>query len=405
MGTSEAAVRGPGSTSAPATLGLNLRFGWAIGSLGVGTLFNGVGFMLLFYLTTILGIEPALAGTLIFGSKLYDMVTDPVMGWASDRTRSRYGRRRPYLLAGGVLCAAAMAMLFTDSGLTDGSQLAYVMAGLLLYATGYTVFNVPYMAMPAEMTLNPFERSRLMSLRVIFLMLGQLCGSALVPALLSAFGSGAEAYAKTSWILAIIILVSMSLAFFGTRDAYQTRRDINAPPLREQVKSALGNRPFFLLICSKFAQLFGFASAAGSSLFLIKMVLLRPESDLAGFSLAATFSTIAAMPLWLKVSKTIGKRNTYFLGAALLVLAKLSWLVATTDEPQVIFLGRGLLFGFAAGGVLLIAQSMLPDTIQHDFDRTGLRREGLFAAMYSFAEKTAFALGPLAFGIILSVMG
>jgi GPH family glycoside/pentoside/hexuronide:cation symporter len=140
-------------------------------------------------------------------------------------------------------------------------------------------------------------------------------------------------------------------------------------------------------------------------LFLIKMVLLRPESDLAGFSLAATFATIAAMPLWLKISRTIGKRNTYFLGAALFVLAKLSWLVATTDEPQVIFLARGLLFGFSAGGILLIAQSMLPDTIQHDFDRTGLRREGIFAAVYSFAEKTAFALGPLVFGIILSVMG
>lgn len=296
MSTNEATAGAFGSNSAPIRLGLRLRMGWAVGSLGVGTLFNGVGFMLLFYLTTILGIEPALAGTLIFASKLYDMVTDPLMGWVSDRTRSSYGRRRPYLLAGGILCAAAMTMLFTDSGLADGAQLAYVMAGLLLYATGYTVFNVPYMAMPAEMTLDPFERSRLMSLRVVFIMLGQLCGMALVPALLSAFGSEADAYAKTSWILAAIILVSMSLAFFGTADAHQTQRNLDGPPLREQVQSALGNRPFFLLVCSKFAQLFGLASSAGSSLFLIKMVLMRPESDLAGFSLAATFSTIAAMP-------------------------------------------------------------------------------------------------------------
>jgi GPH family glycoside/pentoside/hexuronide:cation symporter len=393
------------STTPPDQLSWRLRVGWAAGSVGTATLLNGIGMLLLFYLSTILGIEPVVAGGLIFASKIYDMFTDPVMGWVSDRTQSRLGRRRPYLLLGGIVCTIAMAMLFTNVDLEGTPLLAFVLLALLLYATGYTIFNVPYMAMPAEMTRNPHERSRLMSLRVIGINLGTIAGLALAPALITFFGDGAAAYQKTGWVLAGIVLVATTLAFFGTAGAHQTQRNRHEPPFKEQLRSAAGNRPFCLLITSKFAQLFGLASSGGSSLFLITMVLQRPAADLAEFFVTATIVTIFTMPVWLKISRALGKRNAYFIGVALFVLAKFTWLLATSDESDFFFLGRAVLTGLGTGGIILNAQSMLPDTMEHDFNRTGLRREGLFSALYSFVEKTAFALGPLVFGAILTVMG
>lgn len=393
------------SGAVTAALPSRLLFGWGVGSLGTGTLLNAITFLVLFYMASVLGLEPALAGALIFISKVYDMVTDPVMGWISDRTRSRFGRRRPYLLIGALICPLSMVMLFAPTELAGTALAIYMGAGLLLYATGYTVFNVPYLAMPAEMTSDPYERSKLMSFRVAMISLGTLAGTALAPYLLSAWGSGQTAYTRTSWVMTAIVIVSMAYCFLATAPAKQTIQTRTVVVAAEQWRTALANQPFRLLILSKLCQLFGVASAISSLLFLTTIVLRLPESALGAFGLASTGATIAAMPLWLKLSKRLGKRNTYFAGVAVFAPAQLSWLLSGPDEAQAIFLLRAAILGIGTGGIILMAQSMLPDTIEFDFKLSGLRREGVFAAVYSFVEKTAFAFGPLIIGILLSQLG
>lgn len=388
-----------------AVLPPSLLFGWGVGSLGTGTLLNAITFLVLFYMASVLGIEPALAGALIFASKVYDMFTDPLMGWISDRTRSRIGRRRPYLLLGAVLCPVAMLMLFAPTELEGNALAIYMGAGLLLYATGYTIFNVPYLAMPAEMTPDPYQRSKLMSFRVAMISLGTLAGTALAPYLLTLWGSAQTAYTKTSWVMTGLIVVSMAYCFLATAGAKQTVQSQTAIGAAEQWRTALANRPFRLLILSKLCQLFGVASAISSLLFLSTIVLKLPESALGVFGLTTTAATIAAMPVWLKVSKRLGKRNTYFAGVAVFAPTQLSWLLSGPDEAQAIFLLRAAVLGIGTGGIILMAQSMLPDTIEHDYQLSGLRREGVFAAVYSFVEKTAFAFGPLIIGLLLSQLG
>ena len=164
---------------------MRLYFGWSLGTLAMSSLLNTQTAMLMVYLISAVGIAPAVAGSLVFVSKIYDGITDPVMGIISDRTNSRWGRRRPYLLVGGVLAALSVIGLFSVHTVTFVPTQVWVLVMLLVAATAYTVFNVPYMSMPAEMVQDPYERSKLMSFRVAWIAVGTFVGIALAPRLRS----------------------------------------------------------------------------------------------------------------------------------------------------------------------------------------------------------------------------
>lgn len=344
-----------------------------------------------------------MAGGLLFAAKLYDILTDPLMGVVSDRSQSRFGRRRPYLLAGAILSALSFAMLFSPPDLSARGLVSWAGAALLLYATGYTLFIVPYLAMPAEMTRDYHERSRLMSARVVFASLGILAAGAIAPAVVTAFGGDRRAYAAMSLIMAMVIGLSMMVCFFATAPARSAVVPAVRLSLHEQRSLALGNRPFLYLIGSKFCHLIGVGISNSSLLFVITLVLGRTEAAAGTVSLAAVTGTLLSMPLWLRLSLAFGKRNTY-IGAVFGYLpVLLTWLLADASEPAWALVARGLAIGVATGGLTLTAQAMLPDAIEHDTVQTGLRREATFAAVYSAVEKLAAALGPLAFGLVLQL--
>ena len=168
--------------------------GWGVGSLGTGTVYNALALFGLFYLTTVVGLEPALAGSLFFVTKIYDAFSDPLMGVISDRTRHRLGKRRPYLLAGAFLLGVSFLLIFIIPPLSSTAlTVSVVVAALLFHATAYTVFSVPYLAMPAEMTSDYDERTKMMSYRVLFLMLGVTVGSVAGPKIV-ALGEGQVGY-------------------------------------------------------------------------------------------------------------------------------------------------------------------------------------------------------------------
>lgn len=389
----------------PPRLPASLVWGWGIGSLGASALHNGVSFLALFYLSKVLGLDPALAGSLILVAKVYDIATDPLMGWLSDRTESRWGRRRPWLLAGALVSAVAFVLLFNPPAAAGPGLLVAAVGALLLYATGYTLFGIPYLAMPAEMTSDYHDRSRLMSARTICLTLGILAGGALAPVLVGAFGGGPGGYARMSWVMGAIILGAMLGCFAGTRGARGTRPAAGVGHKAPGWRSALGNRPFITLIISKFCHLVGAAVSMSSLAFLVTAVLDRPESAMGGFVLASAAGSILSMPVWLTVSRRAGKRATYLAAVACYLPVLLSWLFAAAGEANSLFIARGFLTGMATGGLTLAAQAMLPDTIEHDFARTGLRREAMFSAVYSMAEKLASATGPFLLGLVLSAAG
>jgi GPH family glycoside/pentoside/hexuronide:cation symporter len=396
----------PGPTAvAPAAaerIPLGLKLGWATGSIGTVVILSTTSILLLFFMTSVLGLSPALAGGLLFGAKLFDALIAPALGRVSDRTASRWGRRRPFLLAGAVVNALAFLWLFQPPAWDGAALAAWMVAGLMLMALGYTLFNVPYLAMPAEMTGSPQERTSLLAIRVAFIAIGgALVGFA--PKVAASLGGDRPAWAATGAALGGIVLLAMLTAFLAARSA---RATVATPGAADGgLRVILANQPFLMLLAAKALQLVGLAAMQASILFFLVQVLGASEGVVGIYVGLTTVAMLAAMPVWVRLGRRYAKRQLFVAACLGYALVKLSFLLAVPGEPDMLIHVRGLAGGVLTGGVLLMGQSILPDAIDWDCRRSGVRREGLYAGAYSFVEKASMALGPLLVGLILSGFG
>jgi GPH family glycoside/pentoside/hexuronide:cation symporter len=384
-------------------LGYGLKIAWGLGSVGTVSVLTVTSLLLLFFMTTVLGIEPALAGALLFGAKLFDAVAAPVMGTVSDGWNSRWGRRAPFLFAGALFGGLGVALVFNPPLALSGMGLsAWILASLVVLALGYTLFNVPYLAMPAEMTNDRLERTSIMSWRIGFVSLGGLLVG-LMPQLATTLGGGRQGYGAVGIILGLAIVVTMGTAAMA---ALRTRRVASTQAGERGFKRFLivfKNRPFVLIMSAKVMQLIGLASMTASILFLLKSVLGAPDSAVAYYVSGSTAGMLLTLPIWARLNKRFSKQTLYVVGCLGYATMVLTWLLATRGETQMFILLRGFAVGIFTGGLLLMGQSLLPDAIDEDCRRSGVRREGVYAGAYSLIEKAASAVGPLIIGIILQI--
>lgn len=385
----------------------NIKYSWGAGALGVAILMNSIGGLILFYMVSVLKIDPALAGTLIFVSKLLGVVTDPVVGTWSDRFQTPGSRRRPFLLYGAALCAGSYALIFSTP--MFGSELlraAYVFGALLVYTCGYALFNVPFMSMPAEMTNSYHERSAIHSVRMMYVAVAGLVVGTISPLALERMGrTDWSSYAVVGVAGGAIILAAMLVAWRGTRTARFTQAPAARPRVLAEVGHVFANRHFVRLLLVKAAQLIGVAATQAAQMFFLLNVLQRDLTVLAPAAIATTIVQLIAAPLLVKLSRRIGKSQTYIFGAVAYVLTAASWMLASPDEPAWAYVARIAMIGFGAAGNVIMAMSMLTDIISYDAKQSGIRREGVFTAFYSFTEKFTFAFGPLIVGVALSFAG
>jgi GPH family glycoside/pentoside/hexuronide:cation symporter len=317
------------------------------------------------------------------------------------------------MLAGGIVSALGCVMVFNvpvrligaAKGASTTGSVSWVAVALLVYFAGYSMFNVPYMAMPAEMTASFQERSRLMSLRVFFVAMSGLVGIALANWLVARFGGGLFAYGLTAWIMAAASLFAMLYAVIATAPAFATTHVPAAPDLRAGIASVLGNRPFVVLIFVKLMILLSLSAITTTMYYVVVQIMRKPPSVLSLYGIATNIGILASLPFWAWLGRRWSKQLVFAVAILANVPLSLSWLLTSPAEPVWLFCLRALLLGFGAGGALVMGQSLLPDTMEYDFKRTGLRREGIFAAVYSFVEKASFAAGPLIIGALLSLFG
>lgn len=376
--------------------------GWGLGSLGLSTILNTLNVLLMVYLTLVVGLEPAWAGSLILLAKLYDVVTDLPMGWLSDRTITPWGARRPYLLAAGFVTPLAMILLFSQP-LIDPSQ--YVLVALLLYATGYTLFNVPYLSMPAELAPDTHVRTRMMAYRSAFIAAGTFFGVSVAPYLVGSMGGGANAYAMLGKVMAITIAIAFIGCFWLTGLARPQAAQPVFMPLRQQLFTIIANRHFLALMGIKITHLLALATGAGSLFFFMKFALGYDLKVLGLYGAVTTFFWALSMPFWTRLARTRGKRAGYFVATFAYVLITLTWLLAEPAEPMPLLMLRAMAFGIVSGGMLLMGNAMLQDIMDRDYRDTGKRKNGLFAGMYSLTEKITSGIGAQLLGAILSMTG
>ena len=387
-----------------------LKLYWGSGAMGVAILMNAVSLLVLVYFIRVLKIDPGLAGSIVFVSKIIDAISDPIVGIISDKSRFRMGRRRPFLFVGSFVSAISFALIFMVPEF--GSQTAtaaYAFMCLVIYTIGYTIFNVPYMAMSAEMTDGYEERTSLHGYRVAFVSIGSSLAAAGAPLILQWLGQTQLGYQVIAIVFSALIFASMMTCFLGTQGARTTQRTDSVHDFWHQIGSLLANRHFLTLISVKALQLVGVMSTISVMLFYLQEYVGLNLIYLTAFGLSNTIITFAAIPLLKRLADRIGKRNTYFLSAAITLLYNLSWALVEPNPPMSEFLPgyfvRAAVSGVVVAGNVMLAMSMLTDTIEYDARRTGLRREGVYASMYSFVEKMSAALGPFLVGWILAFTG
>ncbi len=425
--------------TAPPRLSWSTCFWFGLGTNGTSTLIGVTGIFLLFYMTTMLGIDAALAGGLIFVVKMYDLVIDPFLGHLSDRTRSRLGRRRPYLFVGAFVAGLSCYLMFAVPPIEgQGPLLLYYGAMLLLFATGYSIFSVPYLSMPAEMTTDYHERTRLMSFRTFFGAVGLLFGTAIAPVIVGlaspkqvqgavaavvlrptdpaldcVMGTAAEqraggtleGYAVMGAVLGVVVFLSMLLCFFGTaRAPFAQRTEANEGGMLAQIRMTLRNRPFVLLVTGKILQLTGVTAFSASLAFFAQYVVQMTGAQLGMFFGLFSLGTMLSIPGWLVAAKRFGKKHTYIAAVVLFICFDLGLFAAGKGTVGLV-LALGLLIGISGGGLILLGVSMLPDTIEYDFRTTGVRREGVYAGVWSTIETASAGVATLLTGLLLSSSG
>ncbi|MFV8751330.1 MFS transporter [Nannocystaceae bacterium ST9] len=396
--TSEAKVAGK--------LDRGIYFGYALGSIGTGIYNTVPGLLLLFYMTDTLGIPAWLAGLAIFIPKLWDVITDPWMGAISDRSQTRWGRRRPWLLLGGLTLPPVFALMFMTPDFGEPMlRFAWVTTFYVLCATAFTVFSVPYISMPAEMTDEYHETTTLMAWRMAALTVGVLVSGALAPVLVNKLGGGGRAgYATMSTIIAIVLAAAMIGTFFGTRRAPQRERTPDTPPFWTTFAQALRVKPFAILTSGYFLQHAGVGAVLAVVPYFAGYVLQGDGLTVTILFVCLVGPAFVAMPVWVGVSRRIGKLHGYIVAMLLFGGFGASLWFASPSNLVLVYLQVAMM-GVGWAGTELFPFSMLPDVIAADRDASGHRREGVFTGLWMAVDKGALAIGALVASLVLDGSG
>ncbi|NND55200.1 MAG: MFS transporter [Gammaproteobacteria bacterium] len=381
--------------------------GWGLGTLATATMINAPTAALLYFLVTLVKLDPLVVGSLIFVGKVIDVLTDPPIGALSDRTRSPLGRRRPWLLGSSFACGISFALLFNVPELSATGTYLFISFALAVFAISYTGFQVPYMAMPAEMTTDFHQRTKIMSWRVLFMSIGNVAGGGAFAAVAKNLGGERGDYGEAAIYFGAFITLVMLATFFLTSRVRQTKRphDADEVPLRQHIDWLLINKPLMILIGTKIAIYLGVFASLTTALFFFKSVLKLDENTFFMVFIVQTIVSILMLPVCNWLSRRIGKKPAYMISLGGFSLVATSWLLAGPGESLELLVLRAVLLGAFGAGAHLYGQSMLIDTFALDYQQTGRRREGVLSASFSFVEKACMALAPFIVGVLLSTLG
>ncbi len=379
-------------------------------SYGIGDISNNLfivttGMYLLFFLTNVVGVNPALAGMMLLFPKLWDVVSDPIMGAISDITHSRFGRRRVYLLWGAVPFGITFFLIFIAPNY--GNEFANALQISLLFALGctaFTVVNVPYASMVPEMSDDYNERMSITSFRMIFASIGALLAGALALPLVQAGGGGPPGYQFMGIVFGSGIIISCFICFFGTAKAPSRPPKKEMPSMKEQIRIAAKNYPFVMLMSSYFLQALAIGVLMAGFIYYVKYAMALPETVMNVAFPIFLVTGILFIPVWLAVGKRFGKIKSYYVGLAIFAVMMGS-LFFTSPELVWLFYAQVFLAGIGFSSFQLFPFSMLPDTIEYDEMQSGLRREGIFSGMWSAGQKIAYSISPPIVGFALALSG
>ena len=413
---------------------------YAIGSLGTGGFSTLPGLVLTYYLTDNLGVAALMAGLIVTSAKIWDVVIDPIIGSLTDKDLARNGTRRRLMLAGAFTLPVLFALMFAvppQIGPLLGG--IWVFVAFLLTATAFSFFQVPYIALPAELTSRYDARTTLLTWRVVVLTFAILLFGAGGPELRRLTGDPVTGYLLMGVVAGLVIGIGMLIA---TTVAGPVRRPTSAMAAAGTSQAAVGDimaeeftgvdaagftadattpaggirdnfrvagetlrrsQPFRALLATFFLQALATALMLAGAQYLATWVL-RSEAAVTLLFVALIAPALLAAPVWGAIARRRGKERTFAVASVLFALAALSTLAALWAPGVWIYASVGVA-GIAYAGMQSLPMAMLPDVISHDAARHGPGRAGAFGGVWTAGETTGFALGAGVLAILLAVTG
>lgn len=372
-----------------------------------GQIFRDIpSLLLLFFMTNVLGISPAVAGTAIFAPKLLaGAISDLAVGVFIDRMRQRVPLYW-WLLFGAITAPIAMILLFNVPAMESSQQVWYIVAVVTLYMFVFASFSVPYLAIASALSNNSHQRTLLMAWRLVFTALGILVAGGLAPAFVAQLGGEASSYSAMSIFLAGLCFLSLMVAFFGSRKAIKaqgapTTDSVQAHLSLSQMFDAIKSPRFSVLLTVNTIQLCGTGMTYAAMLYFLTYVmkLSDPLTSIGGIIFATTFGIIIAQPFWVKLAKRIGKKKVYVIGTVFHAIALSTWALTAERFGMSGALVLSVFIGIGNSGWVMLGFSMVTDLAEEG-------KAGLFSSLWIAADKIGFALGgTLLIGLILSGFG
>jgi glycoside/pentoside/hexuronide:cation symporter, GPH family len=387
-------------TAVDVTLPTSVRAGYSSGSLVTGAFGTVPGLLLLPYLTDTLGIGAAVAGLLVFTPKALDVLLNPVAGRISDKA----GSRRPFVLAGGLALAVAFALIFAAPARSGAAAGAYVAVAFLAAATAFAFFQVPYVAMSAEMTDSYTERTRLMTWRVAVLAVAILVSGAIAPIVVTAGGGGIPGHRWMGAFVGVLIAIGAVGVYVTTAHVPFRMLAESEPSLRAQLAVAVGNRAFRGLLICTVLQAAGVGTMLAGVKYFSTHILHDEETGPTVLFACFVGPALLVMPLWRWVGGRFGKLRGY-VAASLVFAAGAAMVLFGQVVPAVVVYLVTAAVGVGYAGMSVFGLAMLPDCIAADAARTGRRQAGVFTGMWTAGEMLGLALGPGIYAAVLALFG
>ena len=378
--------------------------GYGSGDFGFNLYFAGLNLYLLYYYTDVLNIDPAVAGLIIMLPVIWDGVSDPLMGWIVTRTRSRFGKFRPYILFGAPLMGFSFVGMFAAPIWFPDHVVIACLATHMIFRTAYTVASVPYSSLAAALTHNSQERGTMAGVRMMAAMVGGIVTAATMLELASYFGDGdmRQGFVQVAIVYGLLSSAMMVVIFLTTSQevSLASRQTLTN---RQTLAFLRHNHAFWILCGASLVGVIGSAIGGKSIVYYINYYAGHPDSVSDVMSIGILGAGIG-IPLWTLVARNVSKRWVWVIGASGAVLLNLT--LFSFDVKAVTTLSA-LAFcnGVMGGAVAVMFWSMLPDTVEYGQWRSGVRDDGIVFGLSQLISKAGSGLGVGMIGLLLSAIG
>jgi len=385
-------------------LSVKEKIGYSLGDTASHFVWDMVGFWLLFFYTDVYGISAAAAGTIMLVARFWDMAIDPVIGIVSDRTNTRWGKFRPYILFGAIPYAVLAILTFTTPNFGEVGKIIYAGATYVLLMTAYATINLPYSALGAVMTDDTYERAGLNTYRFIAGFTGQFIVTGLALTLAEFFGGGdkAQGFQYTVFLFAGLSLIFFFITFKTTRERVQPPKS-QENSLKEDVKNLFQNKAWIILALVGIISFIMFAMQNAAIAYYFKYYLGR-ENNVQWFNVIGTVALIVALPLSKPLAKRFGNKNV-FIGSSLIsgLFFMLIYIAGINDLTTIYVFNIIAKMAYAPAVPLL--WTMIADSADYGEWKTGRRSTGLYFSAAVFAQKAGWGIGAAIAGWILAASG